>query len=247
MGVFAMIKTIKLEKLIFFALMLLAVILAVIFTASSKHLGNTSVFTGSSGKEPILVIDAGHGGVDGGAVSLSGLTESTINMDIALKMAAIADLTGIKYVMTRESDQITYPDSAKSIAKKKVYDQQMRAALINKTPNAILLSVHQNIFTHASVNGPQAFYSRNGGSDALAKLIQSGMNEILCPGSRRVAAPIAQNVYLFKSVSCPAALAECGFISNPKESQLLSTDSYKLKISVVLMTAYMQYLSADEQ
>jgi N-acetylmuramoyl-L-alanine amidase len=247
MGVVAMIKTIKLEKLLFFVLMLVAVILAILFNASSKSSDNTSVFTGSRVKEPILIIDAGHGGADGGAVSLNGDTESAINLDIALRMSAIADLSGIKYTMTRESENIVYPDSLKSIAKKKVYDQQMRAALINKTQNAILLSVHQNIFTHASVNGPQAFYSKNEGSDALAKLIQSGMNGILCPGSRRVAAPIAQNIYLFKNVSCPAALAECGFISNPKESQLLGTDSYKLKISVVLMSAYMQYLSLDEQ
>lgn len=242
-----MIKTIKLEKLIFFALLLLAVILAFVFASNSKTFSNQSIFAGGRGKEPVLVIDAGHGGVDGGAVSISGINESTINLDIAQKMAAIANLTGLKYVMTRESDTISYPDSAKSIAKKKVSDQQMRAALINKTPNAILLSVHQNIFTHASVNGPQAFYSKNEGSDAFAKLIQSGMNGILCPGSRRVAAPIAQDIYLFKNVSCTAALAECGFLSNPKESQLLSTDSYKLKISVVLMSAYMQYLSLNGQ
>ena len=242
-----MIKTIKLEKLIFFALMLLAVILAIVFAGNSKTVGNTFTFTGGKGKAPILIIDAGHGGEDGGAVSLSGITESTINLDIALKMAALADLTGMKYTMTRESDKIAYPDSAKNTAKRKVYDQQQRAEFINKTPNAILISVHQNIFGHASVNGPQAFYSKNDGSDALAKLIQSGMNNTLCPGCRRVAAPIAQNVYLFKNISCPAALAECGFLSNPKEAQLLSTDNYKLKISVVLMSAYMQFLSANEQ
>ncbi len=247
MGVVAIIKTIKLEKLIFFILMFIAVVLAIVFAGSSKIAGNNSIFTGGRGKAPILVIDAGHGGEDGGAVSLSGITESTINLDIALKMAALADLTGIKYVMTRESEKIEYPDSAKSTAKRKVYDQQQRAALINKTQNAILISIHQNIFGHASVNGPQAFYAKSDGSDALAKLIQSGMNNTLCAGSRRVAAPIAQNIYLFKNITCPAALAECGFLSNPKESQLLSTDNYKLKISVVLMSAYLQFLSADEQ
>jgi len=241
-----LIKTIKLEKLLFFALMILAVILAIVFVHGSEISGNT--FSYGTGREemPTLVIDAGHGGEDGGAVSLSGVLESTINLDIALKMAALADLTGIKYSMTRDSAEIIYPDSAKSTAKRKVYDQKHRADIINKTSNAILISIHQNYFGHAAVNGPQAFYTKKDGSELLAKLIQSTMNNNLCPGSRRVAAPVSQSIFLFKSVSCPAALIECGFISNPKESQLLNTEDYKRKISVLLMSAYMQYLSADD-
>ena len=242
-----MIKSIKLEKLLFFVLMFAAVILAVIFVRSSEADINSSVYVTGRDKMPTLIIDAGHGGEDGGAVSLTGVLESTINLDIALKLAALADLTGIKYSMTRDSEEINYPDSAKSTAKRKVYDQQHRAELINKTSNAVLISIHENYFAHAAVNGPQAFYAKNDSSELLAKLIQDSMNNTLCPGSRRVAAPISQSIYLFKNISCPAALIECGFISNPKESQLLNTEDYKRKISVVLMSAYLQYLTADEK
>lgn len=244
-GVITLIKTVRLEKLIFFFLMLAAAVLAVIFVINPGFAGKTAVFTAGNKNSPILVIDAGHGGEDGGAVSSSGVRESSINLDIALKMASLSDLTGIDYTMTRDSEKIAYPESANSIARKKVYDQKKRAELINKTPNAVLISVHQNIFPHQSVFGPQTFYSKNDDSNVLAKLIQKTMNTDICPGSRRVAAPIAQNIFLFKNTSCPAVLIECGFLSNPREENLLSNDGYRLKMAVALTAAYMQYLNTN--
>ncbi|MGI5984934.1 MAG: N-acetylmuramoyl-L-alanine amidase [Clostridiales bacterium] len=242
-----MIKTFKLSRALFAFLMTAAVITALAITlGSGKKSEYPYVFTLGDVNIPILVIDAGHGGEDGGAVSRSGIHESVINLDIAKKMAALSELTGLPYTMTRDSEEIPYPESAKTVASRKSYDQKRRAELINSTPNAVLISVHQNFFPHKSARGPQSFYGKNEGSDTLAELMQCSMNAAICPGNRRLAAPIAQSIFLLKNISCPAVLVECGFLSNPEEAKLLDTDGYRLKIAVAITSAYLQYIDTND-
>lgn len=241
-----MIKTFKLDNILFSLLLVAAVIAAVVSLILMKDPGSASASASGGKTTPMLVIDAGHGGEDGGAVSLSGVHESVINLDIALKMAALSDLTGIKYTLTRDSEEISYPETAKTIASRKKYDQKRRVALINETENAVLISVHQNCYPHKSPNGPQAFYAKGEGSDVLAELIQGTLNATLSPSNRRIASPVASNIYLYKNVKCTAVLVECGFISNPEESKLLESESYRLKVAAVLTSAYLQYLDTKE-
>ncbi len=242
----AVIKTLKLNNVIFFFLIIATVVVALVFVLFAKNSDISLVSASEKTDRPVLVIDAGHGGADGGAVSLSGTLESELNLDIALRIAALSGLTGIEYSMTRESSDISYPESAKSIASKKKFDQKHRVEQINKTPNAVLISIHQNCYPHKAPFGPQSFYSKIEGSDSLAELIQNSMNTVLCPGNRRLAMPVAKNIYLFKSINCPAALVECGFVSNPAESKLLDTENYRLKIAAILTSAYLQYLDLKE-
>lgn len=242
----AVIKTISMKNVLFWLLILAAAAAAIIFINPAADSDLPSIFTSGGTKKPVLVIDAGHGGEDGGATSLSGIYESELNLDISLKMAALSGLTGIQFIMTRESDEIEYPESAKSTAKRKKYDQKKRVELINSTENAVLISVHQNFYPHKSPHGPQSFYSINGDSDALAILIQETMNAALCPENRRLAMPVDKGVYLFKNVSCPAVLVECGFISNPEESKLLETETYRLKIAAALVSAYLRYTDTNK-
>ncbi len=241
-----MIKTIKLHTAVFWILIFAAVVAAILFMLFSDNSDFPSVFASGKSDGPVLVIDAGHGGEDGGAVSLSGVYESEINLDISQRMAALSGLTGIEFTMTRDSDDIEYPSELKSTSKRKKYDQKKRVELINGMSNAILISVHQNFYPHKSPHGPQSFYSDNEGSDSLAALIQDSMNMALYPENRRIAMPVADNVYLFKNVKCPAVLVECGFISNPEESSLLDTESYRLKIAAVLISSYLKYLDTNE-
>ena len=241
-----MIKTIKMNGLFFTLLMIAAVLAAALFLILDDNIGFLPLFTTTDAKTPVLVIDPGHGGADGGAVSLSGTYESEINLEITLKMAALCQLCGIDFILTRESEDISYPESSKSIASKKKYDQKQRVELINATANAVLISVHQNCYPHSSPHGPQSFYSVNATSDCLAELAQNCMNLSLCPENRRIAMPVNKSVFLFKNVTCPAALIECGFISNPEESKLLDTDSYRLKIAAALICSYLQYLDTNE-
>ncbi|NLH02269.1 MAG: N-acetylmuramoyl-L-alanine amidase [Clostridiales bacterium] len=241
-----MIKSFSLSRVLFVFLMFAAVVAATALLITKKN-EYPSVFTLGNVDLPVLEIDAGHGGEDGGAVSLTGVHESVINLDIAQKLSAIAELAGLPYTMTRDSEEIKYPDSAKTIASKKVFDQKRRAEIINNTPNAVLISIHQNFFPHKSARGPQSFYAKTPGSDSLAQFVQGTMNTALFPGNRRVAAPIAQNIYLLKNVSCPAVLVECGFISNAEEARLLETDKYRLRIALALTSAYQQYLDEKNE
>lgn len=244
--VIKVIKTFRLGAILFVLLIIATLVAAVAALLTGEKSGSAAAGTLGEGTLPVLVIDAGHGGEDGGAVALSGIHESAINLEIAKKLAALAELTGLPYVMTRDSEDITYPDSAVTTAKRKVYDTKRRAELVNTTPNAVLLSVHQNFFPQGSVHGPQAFYAPTDGSNTFAALVQETMNSTVAPLSRRVCAPAAKNIYLMKSVTCPAVLVECGFISNKDESALLCTDAYRLKVALALTGAYLQYLSAGE-
>ena len=191
---------------------------------------------------PVLVIDPGHGGADGGAVASDGTMESGVNLDIALRLEALARFWGVDVVMTRESEDIAYPDSAASIAAKKVADQHARVGLVNNTPGAVLLSIHQNNYPAAAPHGIQVFYGPAAGGQDLAETAQSNLTALLCPDNRRLATPIGQDIYLMKNVNCPAVLVECGFLSNPGDLANLKTDTYRMKLAAVLLGSYLQYM-----
>lgn len=190
----------------------------------------------------VLVIDPGHGGADGGAVAADGTLESDINLDIALRLEALCRFWGVDAVLTRSGDDIDYPAQADTIARKKVADQHARLALINGTPGAVLLSIHQNKYPAASPHGIQVFYGSVAGSDQLAVLTQGNLTGQLCPDNRRVAAPADKSIFLMKNAQCPAVLVECGFLSNPDELLALQSDAYRTKLSVVLLGSYLQYI-----
>ena len=190
---------------------------------------------------PVLVIDAGHGGLDGGAVAESGMTESSVNLAIAQRLELLAGLFGVNTVMTRKSEELDYPDEAATTAAKKTWDQKARVELINSVPGAVLVSIHQNRYPDSRPSGSQVLYAKTDGSEALGKTMHELLCTSLCPENRRVAAPIADNIYLMRSVSCPAVLVECGFLSNPQEAQLLSTDAYRTKLAMTILTASLKF------
>ena len=202
-------------------------------TAAASTAGGTA--------QHVLVIDAGHGGEDGGAQSASGLLESGVNLDIALRMEALAHFCGVETVMTRRGQEIDYPSELSTTAQRKNYDQQTRAQLIRSTPGAVLISVHQNKFPDSRPRGPQVLYGQGEDSQAFGELAHGLLTQALYPENRRVAAPISQEIYLLRVAECPAILAECGFLSNPEEAALLDTPAYRLKIASTLLCAYLQY------
>ena len=191
--------------------------------------------------KPVLVIDAGHGGLDGGAVSGSGDRESEINLSIAQRLYDLCRLLGRESVMTRSSETLDYPPDAVSVREKKVWDQKRRAELINALPDAVLISIHQNLYPDARPSGTQVLYSGADGSEALAELTHEALRQHLCPENRRVASPASDSIYLLKSIRCPAVLVECGFLSNPDEAQKLTEASYQKKIASILCASYLQY------
>lgn len=191
---------------------------------------------------PILVIDAGHGGMDGGAVASDGTKESGINLDIALRLEALARFWGVDMVMTRNQENIDYPADAGTIAAKKKADQYARVGLINNTPGAILLSIHQNNYPATAPNGIQVFYGKNPAGTEFATVLQTNLTTYLYPESRRLASPISDSIFLMNKINCPAVLVECGFLSNPGDLQKLKTESYRLELAMVMLASYLQYI-----
>lgn len=191
---------------------------------------------------PVLVIDAGHGGADGGAVASDGTLESDVNLGIALRLEALARFCGVPTEMTRSTSEIDYPAEAETLAAKKKADQNARLALLDACPGAVLLSIHQNFYPAASPRGIQVFYGGAEGSRELAEGLQVALTETLCPDNRRVAEPIDEDIYLMRKASCRAVLVECGFLSNPEELERLKSETYETKLALVMLGAYMQYI-----
>ena len=215
---------------------------AVILAAAALAQDQYAATMAEAAVPPVLVIDPGHGGEDGGAVAADGTQESDINLDIALRLEALCRFWGVDAVMSRTGNDIDYPSEANSIAQKKVADQHARLALVNGTQGGVLLSIHQNKYPAASPHGIQVFYGAVAGGEALAKRAQSNLTAQVCPDNRRVAAPADKSIYLMKNAQCPAVLVECGFLSNPDDLAHLCSGSYRLKLSAVLLGSYLQYI-----
>ncbi len=185
-----------------------------------------------------LVLDAGHGGEDGGASSAGGQLESGINLAVVKKTEALAAFLGVRPVLTREEDVSIHDSTANTIHEKKVSDLKNRVALINSIDNALLISVHQNYFTDPRYSGAQVFYTPGDISRQWGEETQKLLRKALDPSNERKAKPVPDSVYLFSHIDCPAILVECGFLSNGEEASLLAADVYQRKIAVALAGAY---------
>lgn len=188
-----------------------------------------------------LIIDAGHGGEDGGAVAVSGTAESHINLAIALKTDQLCGLFGIRTILTRTEDISLADESATTIRMKKRSDLMNRAALVNDTPNAILLSIHQNNFSSSRSRGAQVFFHDDLSSQNWAQHTQTLFQTYLDPNNQRKATKIPDSVYLMNHISCRSVLVECGFLSNPEEDALLESDGYQTKLAVLLTTSFLTF------
>ncbi|MBQ3405489.1 MAG: N-acetylmuramoyl-L-alanine amidase [Oscillospiraceae bacterium] len=190
--------------------------------------------------ERTLVIDAGHGGLDGGAVAADGTCESGINLDVALRLDNVMGLYGARTILTRSSDDIDYPDSAVSIRDKKVADLQRRLSLVNSAENAVFISIHQNSYPDdTGVRGVQILYSGTDGSRELAESIHSDFISVLGGASVRESIPTYNDIFIMKKVKCPAVLIECGFLSNQDELKRLKDGRYRLDLAEVIAAGYL--------
>ena len=191
-----------------------------------------------------FVIDAGHGGEDGGASTAVGELESTFNLAIAEKINDLFVFCGSETVMTRDGDYAIYDSSAQSLSQKKVSDLRNRVALVNSTPNAVLLSIHQNQFSEEKYHGAQVFYGKAAGGKELAKAVQDGIQKYIDPSNHRKI-KAADKVYLMENVNCPGILVECGFLSNEEEVQKLRTSSYQKKLAIAICFTTLEQLNGE--
>lgn len=186
-----------------------------------------------------IVIDAGHGGIDGGATSCTGVLESKMNLEIALKLEAVMQLLGYDTLMIRTTDTSIYTEG-NTIASQKVSDLKQRVRIVNETPNAILISIHQNTYPDGRYSGAQVFYGGGEDSKDLAQSLQENLNQTLCIGSNRKSKK-ASGVYLMQNIEATGVLIECGFLTNPEEEAKLRDPEYQKKLCCVIASAISAY------
>ena len=201
--------------------------------------GAAQTFSFSAAAAAVPVIDAGHGGADGGASSADGMTESKINLDIALRLENILAFCGRCPVMTRREESIVYPAEAKTIRAKKLYDQKARLALINETPNAVLISIHQNKYSSPQPFGAQTFYNSREGARELAAAAQRNIKLFDAENGREEAAA-SEDIYIMREAAGPAVLMECAFLSNGRDCALLKTEGYRTAAALSAAAAFME-------
>ena len=192
-------------------------------------LGNRAITVYSESLNPrkCVIIDAGHGGIDCGAVSCTGAYESHINLEIAKKL--------------RDTDRSVYTNG-NTIASQKVSDIKERVRIVNTTPNALLVSIHQNNFSDAKYSGAQIFYNAHPESKALADKLQITFRENLNVSNKRTAKRTS-GVYLMEHINSPGILVECGFLSNREEEIKLRDEAYQKAICIIIGTTVYQYLN----
>ena len=191
-------------------------------------------FAPTRAEPTVYVLDAGHGGEDGGALSAAGDKESDVNLAVTLRLDALLRLLGKETVLTRDADVSIYTDGAHTLRQKKVSDLRNRVALVNAIPNAVLISVHQNSLPGVpSVRGAQAFYNTVEPSGQLAQSVQAALNQSINTGEKSEK-QIDKTIYLMKNVTCPAVLVECGFLSNADEAARLQTPEHQKKLAAAI-------------
>ncbi len=190
-----------------------------------------------------VIVDAGHGGEDGGSISPNNILEKDVNLAIALKLKDFLILNGFNVIMIREEDVSIYDKNNKTLHQKKVSDINNRIKIANDNKDAIYISIHQNTFPQESVRDTQVFYSKgNEQSKTLAKIIQDKFIKEFNQKGNRAIKQAYNDILLMKKIENVAVLIECGFLSNPQEEKMLTDEAYQAKIAFTIMSSLYEFL-----
>lgn len=217
-----------------------AILCAVVYvlTGGSATVVNTAPFE----LEKRIVLDAGHGGIDGGATGAHGELEKEINLNIVLQLKSLLEMQGFEVVTTREEDISIHDEKFEKISEQKISDIKNRLKIMEENKDGITISIHQNKFTQEKYNGAQVFYgSKNPLSKQLAQVMQDSFVKNLQPDNTREIKEGTGSVYLLKHATVPMIMIECGFLSNEAEAVLLATEEYQQKIAFTIFSGIMEF------
>ena len=197
----------------------------------------------------LIIIDAGHGGMDGGAVGANGVLEKDLNLSVAKKLSAICSAAGVDNILTRTEDAMLVDDSVKS--HRKMHDLKNR---VSTAENAaadgvipIFISIHMNNFPSDRYSGLQVWYSKNDPrGSALAVKIQETVKTYLDPSNERQTKAAGSSIYVLDRIRIPAVLVECGFLSNPEECEKLCTDEYQTQLAAAIFAGIAGFTGGQE-
>ncbi len=228
-------------KILMYCFLVIAAALIITFgyTASITVLSDASISS-----KPVIIIDAGHGGEDGGTQSSDGILEKDINLQISQKLNKVLKSDGFETVMVRDSDTLIYDDNCSTMRSKKSSDIHNRLALMKKYPNCIFLSIHQNYFSQSKYSGAQVFYRpEHEESRMLADSIQKSIVNSIQQDNTRQIKSCTSDVYLIHNAVGTAVMVECGFLSNTTEAENLNNDAYQQKMAHAIAMGLKNYLN----
>ena len=193
---------------------------------------------------PILIIDAGHGGEDGGAV-VGDVLEKVINLSVAQDISDLLTLCGFETRMTRTTDDALTREGA-DVKKRKYNDMKLRLDMYNSSDDNVILSIHQNKFTTSSSKGAQVFFSPNNErSQLLAESIRLAVKNSMQPENERSCKAAGKEIYLLKNTNNPAVLVECGFLSNSEERERLLDEGYQKQMALAVVSGFLDYYNSN--
>lgn len=229
-----------------FSLRTVSITVLIILLALVFILKHTPIITNSTNvnKNFTIIIDAGHGGEDGGAVAPDGSFEKDYNLDIALRLKEVLTYYGYNVIMTRTTDTMTCDTGLITQREKKISDIRNRLKLINSTDNCIFVSIHQNNFSDSHQEGAQVFYSKNNvQSRYLADEIQKSIVSTLQTNNKRKTKLSGTEIFLLYHSTVPSVLVECGFLSNNNDLINLKNNNYKTKLAIVIADGIINFLN----
>ena len=231
----------KIRRFVFLFLVVffLSVFIALMVTSTSR----VTLQTDAMPVEPLprVILDAGHGGEDGGAVSADGTSEKAINLSIAQKTNDLLRLFGFETQMTRTDDN-DISEEGDTIRERKLSDMKKRLSIFNSSADNTIISIHQNKFSNTTSHGTQVFYAPNNEkSNVLADCIKLSVKSSMQPDNERESKAAGKGIYLLKNTTQPAVIVECGFISNKEECQLLLDQSYQKQMALAIATGFLDY------
>lgn len=201
----------------------------------------------SVSQKPVIVLDAGHGGLDSGAVGPTGVLEKDINLSIVLTLRDMFEMSGFQVVLTRDEDISIHDPGIEGIRNQKLNDMDNRLKIIQSYPDSIFLCIHQNNYTDPQYFGAQMFYNNNNPKNrTLAQIMQNRFAQ-LQPGNDREIKLSGNELFLLKSNKNPSLMIECGFLSNPEEEANLSTWEYQQKVAFTIYGGVVEFLGATTE
>lgn len=227
-----------------------SIVLALFFVLGVLQISESSKYIQTSSEpdntEKIkVIIDAGHGGVDGGAVAGDGTLEKDLNLKIAQILNEMLKMSGAETIMIRDSDISIHDDSATTIRAKKASDIHNRFEIMENNPEYIFVSIHQNTYSDPQYKGAQLFYSPNVSSSVdLARCLQESFSSRLQKENEREIKKCTTDVFLIYHAKTTAVLCECGFVSNSEELENLKNSEYQKQVAFCIFSGILDYYSS---
>ncbi len=223
----------------FFVSLLSLIFITTLFFSIVTH--KTDPVSGENNEfKPTIIIDAGHGGEDGGAVTDENILEKDINLQISNKLKQYFITNGFDVIMTRESDTAIYDTDSTNT--KKFSDLSNRVEIFNSSVNNVVISIHQNKFTDERYYGTQVFYSSNNPlSEKFAECVKLSVTSLLQKDNTRLCKKAGSEIFVLNNATTPAIMVECGFLSNYNETQKLINDTYQNELAYCIFIGFLEF------